>query len=106
MAKRVKIIGCCPYCKREVGGDMRPINEVGAKRMEEILHGLTSSSVSQQSANSSSGADELQDANAVSQIVFPENTSHNPISDFTDKMLNMVKQEFERPDNEQVSNSD
>ncbi|XP_034480910.1 uncharacterized protein LOC117786671 [Drosophila innubila] len=107
MAKRVKVIGCCPYCKREVGVDMRPINEVDPRRMEEILHGLTSSSSSShQSVQSTTGADELQDANADSQISLEQSSSHNPVVNFTDKMLGYVQQEFERPNSSQSTLTD
>ncbi|KAL7734394.1 hypothetical protein ACLKA6_010726 [Drosophila palustris] len=81
---------------------MRPINEVDSRRMVEILSGLASSS----SSSSHRSTSELREANTTSQISSGDGASSTHIADFTDQMLDYVRQEFERPCDEQSSLTD
>ncbi|XP_030570865.1 uncharacterized protein LOC115769959 isoform X2 [Drosophila novamexicana] len=79
MAKQMKIIGNCPFCQREVGSDMRPINQLNMDHIN-IL------------------ANELKDIYPSESHVSKGNES---IAAITDTMLNMVTEQFERlPDSE------
>ncbi|XP_017843774.1 uncharacterized protein LOC108600608 [Drosophila busckii] len=77
MAKRIKIIGNCAFCKRAVGADMRPINEITEDKEEFMKDFETAEQALQESSQPS--------------------TASNSSDVFTNTMLGLVKDAFERP---------
>lgn len=101
MPKRLKIIGVCPFCHRDVGNDMRPINNLNAEDMEKLLAEMDMEGEVQPSTSGSQAAESVDGAGQVQSslaITFDDKKiSLSSAAPFTEAILNIVKCEFERP---------
>ncbi|XP_030570864.1 uncharacterized protein LOC115769959 isoform X1 [Drosophila novamexicana] len=100
MAKQMKIIGNCPFCQREVGSDMRPINQLNMDHINILANELKDiyPSESHVSKVSTHKLGDPKDSNSAIESTQKGNES---IAAITDTMLNMVTEQFERlPDSE------
>lgn len=101
MAKRMKIIGVCPFCHRDVGNDMRPINNLNSAKMEKLLAEMNMGGAVQPSTSGSQATESVEGAEQGPSnfaITFDDQEiSLSSSVPFTDTILNIVKTEFERP---------
>lgn len=101
MARRMKIIGVCPFCHRDVGNDMRPINKLTSDKMEKLLEQMNVGGEAQPSTSGSKPTKSVEGSEQVpSNLVITLDDQQISLSSsvpFTDTILNIVKTEFERP---------
>lgn len=113
MTKKLKIIGVCPFCKRDVGNDMRPINTLNAENAQKLLADMdmvnceASTSGLQLSSNSvetnMNMNENLSSNSNLTVTLGDQQISLKSSAPFTDTILNIVKTEFERPRATEVS---
>lgn len=100
MPKAVKIIGVCPFCHRDVGHDMRPINILNSEDMEKLLAEMDVVGDVQTSTSSVNGEDPVQSNLAIT--FDNKEISLSSAAPFTETILDIVKCEFERPNTSDV----
>lgn len=94
----MKIIGSCPFCQREVGSDMRPINQLNMEHINILANELKDLQPA--------ASNECQKSHHSTTATMGSNTESNEaksVSLLTEAMLNMVKEEFERPAGAEVN---
>lgn len=109
MAKHLKIIGVCPFCQRDVGNDMRPINNLDAENMQRLLADMDmvdceASTSGLQLSDNSEMTNMNENVNSSLTVTLDDKQiSLKSAVPFTDTILNIVKTEFERPKTTEVS---
>ncbi|XP_023179163.1 uncharacterized protein LOC111605064 [Drosophila hydei] len=92
MAKQMKIIGNCPFCQREVGSDMRPINQLNMEHINILASELKDIQPGSTTLEKVSQHSEIRDSKTEAS-----KEDEQSMSFLTKAMLNMVKEQFERP---------
>ncbi|KAH8411149.1 hypothetical protein KR222_007842 [Zaprionus bogoriensis] len=103
MAKKLNIIGVCPFCHRDVGSDMRPISDLDAEQMDQLLIEMSDC---QPSTSVESASQVVESSSSALTSTSTLNDAEIPLKEAvstTDCILKIVKTEFERPTEEEVS---
>ncbi|TDG45246.1 hypothetical protein AWZ03_008308 [Drosophila navojoa] len=88
----MKIIGSCPFCQREVGSDLRPINQLNMEHINILANELKDFE-----PVTKSECQRSQHSTTPSQVSSTESNDSQSVSLLTEAMLNMVRREFELP---------
>lgn len=94
----MKIIGNCPFCQREVGSDMRPINQLNMEHINILASELKDIQPGSTTLEKVSQHSEIRDSKTEAS-----KEDEQSMSFLTKAMLNMVKEQFERPPDAEVN---
>lgn len=94
----MKIIGSCPFCQREVGSDMRPINQLNMEHINILANEFKDLQPATSTERHTS-----QHSTTASKASNTESNEAKSVSLLTEAMLKMVKKEFERSEDAEVN---
>lgn len=105
----MKIIGVCPFCQRDVGNDMRPINNLDSENMQKLMADMgmvgcePSTSGLQLTENAEEANVNVNVNSGLTVTLDDQEISLKSAAPLTDTILNIIKTEFERSKDSEVS---